>query len=238
MYMPPEPMPKPSSFPGHVILLVLRVLDPARSTAMRSRSGSARSPAMCCAWRKARSIPRCRRCSGRAGCGPSGGCPTPIAGFARTVSRAAGRTQLEAERAGYDHVNRAIQAVLKLHKEPTDDGTAATHLVPVEPPPSGAGDGRGDGLPSRVDGAGAAATSFGDDLRLREDAREMWGWTWLDRLHQDLPTAPACSAMRPASPSPPCWFWRSASAFRSPPFVSCLPTCKEARCPTPIRSCT
>src|SRR5687768_11975181 len=28
--------------------------------------------------------------------------------------------------------------------------------------------------------------SFGDDLRLREDAREMWGWTWLDRLHQDL----------------------------------------------------
>jgi predicted permease len=29
-------------------------------------------------------------------------------------------------------------------------------------------------------------TNFGDDQRLREDAREMWGWTWLDRLHQDL----------------------------------------------------
>jgi len=29
-------------------------------------------------------------------------------------------------------------------------------------------------------------TSFGNDLRLREDAREIWGWTWLDRLHQDL----------------------------------------------------
>ena len=29
-------------------------------------------------------------------------------------------------------------------------------------------------------------TNFGDELRLREDAREMWGWTWLDRLHQDL----------------------------------------------------
>ena len=27
---------------------------------------------------------------------------------------------------------------------------------------------------------------FGDDLRLREDAREMWGWTWLDRLQQDV----------------------------------------------------
>ena len=29
-------------------------------------------------------------------------------------------------------------------------------------------------------------TQFGDDLRLREDAREMWGWTWLDRLQQDV----------------------------------------------------
>ena len=29
-------------------------------------------------------------------------------------------------------------------------------------------------------------TRFGDDLRLREDAREVWGWTWLDRLQQDL----------------------------------------------------
>ncbi|MEO5898107.1 MAG: ABC transporter permease [Vicinamibacterales bacterium] len=27
---------------------------------------------------------------------------------------------------------------------------------------------------------------FGDELRLREDARDMWGWTWLDRLQQDL----------------------------------------------------
>ena len=27
---------------------------------------------------------------------------------------------------------------------------------------------------------------FGSDLRLREDAREIWGWTWLDRLRQDL----------------------------------------------------
>jgi len=27
---------------------------------------------------------------------------------------------------------------------------------------------------------------FGDELRLREDAREIWGWAWLDRLRQDL----------------------------------------------------
>lgn len=28
--------------------------------------------------------------------------------------------------------------------------------------------------------------NFGNTLRLREDAREAWGWTWLDRLFQDL----------------------------------------------------
>jgi predicted permease len=28
--------------------------------------------------------------------------------------------------------------------------------------------------------------NFGSALRLREDAREIWGWTWLDRLWQDL----------------------------------------------------
>ncbi|MBN9663261.1 MAG: ABC transporter permease [Acidobacteria bacterium] len=28
--------------------------------------------------------------------------------------------------------------------------------------------------------------SFGDELRLREDTREVWGWGWLDRLRQDL----------------------------------------------------
>ena len=27
---------------------------------------------------------------------------------------------------------------------------------------------------------------FGSELRLREDAREIWGWAWLDRLRQDL----------------------------------------------------
>ena len=28
--------------------------------------------------------------------------------------------------------------------------------------------------------------SFGDELRLRDDARDIWGWAWLDQLHQDL----------------------------------------------------
>lgn len=29
-------------------------------------------------------------------------------------------------------------------------------------------------------------SNFGDTLRLREDAREAWGWMWIDRLGQDL----------------------------------------------------
>jgi hypothetical protein len=28
--------------------------------------------------------------------------------------------------------------------------------------------------------------NFGNTLRLREDAREAWGWTWIDRCEQDL----------------------------------------------------
>src|ERR1700761_8179757 len=28
--------------------------------------------------------------------------------------------------------------------------------------------------------------NFGNTLRMREQAREAWGWTWLDRLAQDL----------------------------------------------------
>ena len=29
-------------------------------------------------------------------------------------------------------------------------------------------------------------TPFGNTLRLREEARDAWGWTWIDRLGQDL----------------------------------------------------
>jgi len=32
----------------------------------------------------------------------------------------------------------------------------------------------------------AGRSNFGNTLRLREQAREAWGWTWLDRLIQDL----------------------------------------------------
>jgi predicted permease len=34
--------------------------------------------------------------------------------------------------------------------------------------------------------ARAGGARFGNTLRLREEAREAWGWTWLDRLSQDL----------------------------------------------------
>ena len=34
--------------------------------------------------------------------------------------------------------------------------------------------------------ARAGRRNFGNELRMREQAREAWGWTWLDRLGQDL----------------------------------------------------
>ncbi len=34
--------------------------------------------------------------------------------------------------------------------------------------------------------ARADRTNFGNVLRLREDSRQAWGWTWIDRLMQDL----------------------------------------------------
>lgn len=34
--------------------------------------------------------------------------------------------------------------------------------------------------------ARAGRSNFGNTLRIREQAREAWGWTWLDRLMQDL----------------------------------------------------
>ena len=33
---------------------------------------------------------------------------------------------------------------------------------------------------------GDAGPRFGNTLRLREEARDEWGWTWLDALTQDL----------------------------------------------------
>ncbi|MEO6237784.1 MAG: hypothetical protein ABIQ52_12355 [Vicinamibacterales bacterium] len=39
---------------------------------------------------------------------------------------------------------------------------------------------------------------FGNTLRLREEARDAWGWTWIDRLSQDRGrTAGACGQPRP-----------------------------------------
>ena len=34
--------------------------------------------------------------------------------------------------------------------------------------------------------AQAGRSNFGNTLRMRERSREAWGWTWLDRLVQDL----------------------------------------------------
>ena len=112
--MSPEPVPRTELVPGTLILLVLRVLEsgPLHGYAIAQRiSGLSNDvlrveegslyPALQKMLRKgwvraAWSVSDTNRC-------------------VRTYSlTAAGRKQLESERAGYDHVNRAIQAVLKL----------------------------------------------------------------------------------------------------------------------------
>src|ERR1700693_5931571 len=45
--------------------------------------------------------------------------------------------------------------------------------------------------------ARAGRNNFGNTLRLREQAREAWGWTWLDRLGQDLRFAARILARAP-----------------------------------------
>jgi len=46
--------------------------------------------------------------------------------------------------------------------------------------------------------ARAGRNNFGNKLRMREQAREAWGWTWLDRLTQDLSYATRTLARSPA----------------------------------------
>ena len=45
--------------------------------------------------------------------------------------------------------------------------------------------------------ARAGRSNFGNTLRMREQAREAWGWTWLDRLAQDLSYAARTLARSP-----------------------------------------
>jgi predicted permease len=45
--------------------------------------------------------------------------------------------------------------------------------------------------------ARAGHSNFGNTLRMREQAREAWGWTWLDRLVQDLSYAARMLARSP-----------------------------------------
>jgi PadR family transcriptional regulator len=114
MPMSPEPRSKPELVPGTLILLVLRVLEsgPLHGYAIAQRirqvsgdvlrveEGSlypALQKMLLKGWVRAEwELSDSKR---------------RVRSYRLT---AAGRKQLESERAGYDHVNRAIQAVLKL----------------------------------------------------------------------------------------------------------------------------
>ncbi len=77
-------------------------------------------------------------------------------------------------------------------------------------------------------------TEFGSDLRLREDAREVWGWAWLDRLRQDLAYGARVLRNSPGFTLTAMLVLAWELACRSPSFVRRFPIFKEDRYPTPI----
>jgi hypothetical protein len=74
--MSPECAYGPELVPGTLILLVLRVLDsgPLHGFAIAQRISQVSGEAF--RVEEGSLYPRCRRCSGRAGCGLIGNCPT------------------------------------------------------------------------------------------------------------------------------------------------------------------
>jgi len=114
MPMSPEPAPRAELVPGTLILLVLRVLDsgPLHGYAIAQRISRVSGEAL--RVEEGSLYPALQKMLMK-------GWVRAEWGLSETNRRVrsyrltpAGRKQLESERAGYDHMNRAIQAVLKL----------------------------------------------------------------------------------------------------------------------------
>jgi transcriptional regulator len=112
--MSPEPAPRAELVPGTLILLVLRVLDsgPLHGYAIAQRISRVSGEAL--RVEEGSLYPALQKMLMK-------GWVRAEWGLSETNRRVrsyrltpAGRKQLESERAGYDHMNRAIQAVLKL----------------------------------------------------------------------------------------------------------------------------
>src|SRR5580765_6010591 len=114
MPMSPDPLSRTELVPGTLILLVLRVLDsgPLHGYAIAQRIGRVSGEVL--RVEEGSLYPAQQKMLRKGWVRAEWGLSDTNRRVRSYRLTAAGRKQLESERAGYDHVNRAIQAVLKL----------------------------------------------------------------------------------------------------------------------------
>lgn len=114
MHMSPDPVSKTELVPGTLILLVLRVLDsgPLHGYAIAQRIGQVSGGAL--RVEEGSLYPALQRMLRKGWVRAEWGLSDSKRRVRSYQLTAAGRRQLESERAGYAQMNRAIQAVLKL----------------------------------------------------------------------------------------------------------------------------
>src|SRR5918995_4028285 len=112
--MSPDPMRRTELVPGTLILLVLRVLDsgPLHGYAIAQRISRLSGEAL--RVEEGSLYPALQKMLRKGWVKAEWGLSDTNRRVRSYHLTATGRRQLESERAGYDHVNRAIQAVLKL----------------------------------------------------------------------------------------------------------------------------
>jgi transcriptional regulator len=112
--MPPDPVSRTELVPGTLILLVLRVLDsgPLHGYAIAQRISQVSGDVL--RVEEGSLYPALQKMLRKGWVRAEWGLSDTKRRVRSYRLTAAGRAQLESERAGYDHVNRAIQAVLKL----------------------------------------------------------------------------------------------------------------------------
>jgi transcriptional regulator len=112
--MSPDPLSRTELVPGTLILLVLRVLDsgPLHGYAIAQRIGAVSGEVL--RVEEGSLYPALQKMLRKGWVRAEWGLSDTNRRVRTYRLTAAGRRQLEAERAGYDQVNRAIQAVLKL----------------------------------------------------------------------------------------------------------------------------
>jgi transcriptional regulator len=112
--MSPDPKSRTELVPGTLILLVLRVLDsgPLHGYAIAQRISLASGDVL--RVEEGSLYPALQKMLRKGWVRAEWGLSDTKRRVRSYRLTAAGRAQLESERAGYDHVNRAIQAVLKL----------------------------------------------------------------------------------------------------------------------------